>query len=66
MTKKTTKASNPGKDQMIEELMTRLGFEVTYARGRDALDFKDCSVIGIREALEKAYEAGFAKGKNSK
>lgn len=35
-----------------------LGIETLETRGRDALDFHDLSVAGLKNALERAYEAG--------
>lgn len=40
----------------------QLGIETLARRYRDALDFHDLSVVGIREALEAAYEAGRVQG----
>ena len=35
-----------------------LGLETLEARNMDSLDFHDLSVWSIKEALERAYEAG--------
>lgn len=35
-----------------------LGLETLVARNMDSLDFHDLSVWSIKEALERAYEAG--------
>jgi hypothetical protein len=37
-----------------------LGIETLALRNRDHLDFHDCSVTGIKRALERAYAAGVA------
>ena len=44
---------------------THLGSETLETRKSDSLDFHDCSVWGIRAALEAAYNAGLAAGKNN-
>ena len=31
-------------------------------RGRDCLDFPECSVAGLRKALERAYRLGLEEG----
>jgi hypothetical protein len=43
-----------------------LNISTLEVRGRDALDFHDCSVESIRAALEAAYEAGFSAAKEEK
>ena len=35
-----------------------LGFPVLESRNMDSLDFKDCGVLAVRDALQAAYEAG--------
>ncbi len=35
-----------------------LGLETLETRGRDSLDFHDTAVWCVKEALERAYEAG--------
>ena len=40
-----------------------LRIETLERRNSDSLDFHDCSVWGIKEALEAAYKAGLAAGK---
>ncbi len=37
----------------------RLGIETLDVRGSDSLDFHDVSVVGIAQALNDAYEAGY-------
>ena len=45
-----------------EDVRKRLGLETLEDRKRDALDFHDISVAGIRDAIALAFEAGFAAG----
>jgi hypothetical protein len=35
-----------------------LGFPVLEARNRDALDFREVSVLSLRDALSRAFQAG--------
>lgn len=59
--KKTNKKDAKMKQTMgeiVEELMRKVGFERSYSRGSDSLDFRDCSVIAIKCALEDAFRAG--------
>lgn len=37
----------------------QLGFPVLHARNSDSLDFRDCSVWSVRDALIEAYEEGW-------
>ena len=37
-----------------------LRFETLETRGRDSLDFRDCSIATIKRALELAYDMGAA------
>lgn len=37
---------------------THLGIETLKPRGRDGLDFHDCSVGGIYDIINAAYKAG--------
>ena len=46
----------------VEAVRNRLGLETLEDRKRDALDFHDISVAGIRDAIAIAFEAGFAAG----
>ena len=39
-----------------------LHVETLETRGRDSLDFHDCSVAGIKAALEAAWRQGFEAG----
>ncbi len=43
-----------------------LWIETLETRHSDSLDFHDCSVWGLKEALEAAYKAGMAAGKDGK
>jgi hypothetical protein len=45
---------------LLEGLMRRLGFETTVERGRDALDWHECSVVAVLKALQAAWDAGRA------
>lgn len=45
---------------LLDGLMRRLGFETTVERGRDALDFHECSVVAVLKALQAAWDAGRA------
>ncbi|MDR7335844.1 DUF6900 domain-containing protein [Roseateles asaccharophilus] len=49
---------------MMEETVAliarkQLGFLVLHARNSDRLDFRDCSVWSVRDALIEAYEEGW-------
>ena len=55
----------PGRDRVIEEIAKReLGFPTLESRNRDALDFRDCGVGCIKEALRQAFEAGVVAGRS--
>jgi hypothetical protein len=59
MAKKTTKRKQAYKDATVNEIAQRiLGIETLETRKRDSLDFHDCAVWSIKEALEAAFEAG--------
>jgi hypothetical protein len=48
------------KEQIIREIARKhLQVEILDVRGRDALDFHDCHVAAIQNALEIAYNAGY-------
>ena len=52
----------------LNELFTKiakqhLGFDTLVERNSDSLDFKNVGVVGIKRALEAAYEAGRASVK---
>ena len=48
------------KEQSIREIARRhLRIGTLEVRNRDALDFHDCSVASIQDALELAYNAGY-------
>lgn len=40
----------------------RLGFTSMESRNRDALDFKEVSIVSLLAALEAAYHAGYDAG----
>lgn len=45
--------------QAVAELARKLlGFKTLETRNMDSLDFRDCAVWSVREALEQAYDAG--------
>ncbi|MCL4199557.1 MAG: hypothetical protein KJZ69_18840 [Phycisphaerales bacterium] len=43
-----------------------LGLETLETRSRDSLDFHDLAVWCVKEALERAYEAGRASARPTK
>lgn len=48
-----------GIEKKIAEIAEKeLNIETLETRNRDALDFHEVSVWGLKEALEKAYKAG--------
>lgn len=55
-------------NKRLEKLFTKIAqeellVETLETRKRDCLDFHDCSVWGIKSALEKAYNEGLEAGK---
>lgn len=51
-------------DKIIEKIaQEQLWIETLKTRNSDDLDFHECSVWGIKEALKQAYEAGQAAQK---
>jgi hypothetical protein len=59
MNKKTTNRTQAYKDAMINEIAQRiLGIDTLQTRKSDSLDFHDCAVWTLKEALEAAFEAG--------
>ncbi len=55
----TTKRKQAYKDATVNEIALRiLGIETLETRKSDSLDFHDCAVWSIKEALEAAFEAG--------
>jgi hypothetical protein len=46
--------------------LNTLGIKTLDTQNSDQLDFHDLSVGSVRSALDEAYEAGKAAGKNSK
>ncbi|MEX0654860.1 MAG: hypothetical protein WD534_12615 [Phycisphaeraceae bacterium] len=58
----------PEPDQQKQQTIERIARDVLNVatletRGRDHLDFHDLSVWQLRQALEQAYEAGRAAGR---
>lgn len=52
-------AQNTKRDIIIEEIAKEHCFvETLKERGRGSLDFHDIGVVGLRKALEAAFEAG--------
>ena len=59
MAKKTTKCKQAYKDATVNEIAQRiLNIDTLQTRKSDSLDFHDCAVWSIKEALEAAFEAG--------
>ena len=51
-------------DKLLEQIaQEHLHVETLERRWGDEFDFHDCSVWGIKAALEAAYNAGLATGK---
>ena len=49
-------------NEIIEQIAKRhLHVETLEVRNSDSLDFYDCSIWAIQNALEKAYKAGYKK-----
>ncbi|MEX0655307.1 MAG: hypothetical protein WD534_04275 [Phycisphaeraceae bacterium] len=52
------------REQTVQRIAREvLDLETLEARGRDHLDFPEVGVWQIRQALEQAYEAGRAAGR---
>lgn len=45
---------------------TPWGFDAVETRKVDALDFRDCAVWTVRDAIEAAFLAGFDAGKRER
>tara|TARA_B100000609_G_scaffold186290_1_gene170841 strand:+ start:194 stop:388 length:195 start_codon:yes stop_codon:yes gene_type:complete len=59
MNAKTTKRTQAYKDATINEIAQRiLRIDTLQTRKSDSLDFHDCAVWTLKEALEAAFEAG--------
>ncbi len=59
MNAKTTKRKQAYKDTTVNEIAQRiLRIDTLETRKSDSLDFHDCAVWNIKEALEAAFEAG--------
>ena len=53
--------------QQMDELLARIAkkhlrIETLEARGADHLDFHNCGVLGIKDALVEAFKAGMTVG----
>ena len=66
----TTTTNNPAKAaalaEVLEKTRRRFPLETLDERGNDRLDFHEVNVGSLREAIEAAFEAGFAAGAASK
>ena len=64
------KAIFPDNAPTIDELLTQIAVKnllldeagTLEVRGRDSLDFHDCSVLSIKDALTEAFTLGVKKG----
>lgn len=51
-------------DKLLSEIAKReLGIDTLETQNSDSLDFHDCSVWSIKDALKAAYEAGKQEAK---
>ncbi len=63
-TTRTTNRANKKRDEAIEAIARNiLEIETLAERKRDALDFHEVSVWGLKDALLAAYELGLAAAK---
>lgn len=63
-TNRATKRATTKRDEAIEAIARNiLGIETLVERKRDALDFHEVSVWGLKDALLAAYELGLAAAK---
>jgi uncharacterized membrane protein len=61
---RSTNRANKKRDEAIEAIARNiLEIETLAARNRDALDFHEVSVWGLKDALLAAYELGLAAAK---
>ena len=61
---RTTNRATRRRDEAIEAIAKNiLGIETLAERKRDALDFHEVSVWGLKDALLAAYELGLAAAK---
>jgi hypothetical protein len=59
MREEPEKIESPAQDEaQLDGLLYGLGFEATHERRSDRLDFRDCHVASVRDAVVKAYELG--------
>ena len=47
-----------GPPSELRQIAERLGFPTLETRGSDRLDFREVAVWTVRDALQRAYEAG--------
>jgi hypothetical protein len=52
-------------EELNEIAQDVLDLETLETRNSDSLDFKELSVWDVKEALERAYQAGFRAGVNT-
>jgi uncharacterized protein YbjT (DUF2867 family) len=52
--------------EALEHARRKLRIETFDERGSDRLDFHEVLVSNVRDAIEAAFEAGFAAGASSK
>ena len=63
---KETNMNASKNDKIIEKIAKEhLYVEPLQTRNSDSLDFYDCAIWKIREALEAAYQAGIAAAQNA-
>ena len=54
-------------EKLLEQIAKEhLRIETLETRRSDSLDFHDCSVWGVKAALEAAYSAGLEAGRKAK
>lgn len=63
MTKTKYVVTNPMQKEIFRIATKYLGVDTLESRHSDSLDFYDCAVWKIEEALEAAYLSGFKEGK---
>ena len=56
------KTDNHGKNIIDIIALNQLGIETLEERHSDSLDFHDCGVLSIKNALEMAFKAGIEVG----
>ena len=64
--RKTANKTAQQLDKLLAQIaQDHLSIETLETRHRDALDFHDVSVWGVKSALMAAYQAGLAAGQNA-